>query len=133
LPAELYGLIDVLTPNETEAALLAGFPIENVTDAESAARLFRQRGVGCAIVKMGAKGAVLADETGTRYVAALPVTAVDTVAAGDAFNGGLAEALSRSKPLDYALMQAMKVGAYAVTKEGAQPAMPSRVDLENFM
>ena len=132
IPAELYGIIDIFTPNETEAELLAGFPIESVTDAESAARLFHQRGVDRVIVKMGEKGAVYADESGVHYIAALPVTAIDTVAAGDAFNGGLAEALNRREPFDEALMQALKVGAYAVTKEGAQSAMPTKADLVGF-
>ncbi|MFK7801891.1 MAG: ribokinase [Anaerolineae bacterium] len=133
LPAELYGLVDIMTPNESEAEFLAGFPIESVTDAESAARLFHQRGVDQVIVKMGEKGAVYADQTGIHYIAALPVTAVDTVAAGDAFNGGLAEALNRGEPFEDALMQAMKVGAYAVTQAGAQDAMPTKADLETFM
>ncbi|MFT5194267.1 MAG: ribokinase [Cellvibrionaceae bacterium] len=133
LPAELYGIIDIITPNETEAALLAGFPLASVTDAESAARLFQQRGVGHVIVKMGAKGAVYADESGIHYIAALPVKAIDTVAAGDAFNGGLAEALSRGESFEDALMQALKVGAYAVTQEGAQSAMPTKADLQQFM
>lgn len=133
LPAELFGLIDIITPNETEAEFLAGFPIESVTDAESAARLFHQRGVDQVIVKMGEKGAVYADQTGIHYIAALPVTAIDTVAAGDAFNGGLAEALNRGESFDDALMQAMKVGAYAVTQPGAQDAMPTKADLETFM
>lgn len=132
LPAELYALIDILTPNETEAALLAGFPIESITDAEAAARLFRQRGVDRVVVKLGEKGAVYADENGINYIAALPVNAVDTVAAGDAFNGGLAEALNRGEPFADALMQALKVGAYAVTKSGAQTAMPTKADLIGF-
>ena len=132
LPAELYALIDILTPNETEAELLAGFPIESVTDAESAARLFHQRGVDRVIIKMGEKGAVYADGSGIHYIAALPVTAIDTVAAGDAFNGGLAEALNRGEPFDEALMQALKVSAYSVTKEGAQSSMPTKADLVGF-
>lgn len=132
LPAELYGIIDIFTPNEVEAALLAGFPLETINDAESAARLFHQRGVGTVIVKIGKKGVVLADSTGIHYFAALPVTAVDTVAAGDAFNGGLAEALSRRETFEEALMQAMKAGAYAVTKPGAQSAMPTKEDLRSM-
>ncbi|MEM8861763.1 MAG: ribokinase [Chloroflexota bacterium] len=132
LPPELYALIDVLTPNETEAELLAGFPMESVNDAELAARLFRQRGTGRVVVKMGEKGAVVSDENGEHYTAALPVDAIDTVAAGDAFNGGLAEALNREEPFDRAVRQAMKVAAYSVTQTGAQSAMPTREDLADF-
>ncbi len=133
LPADLYPLINVLTPNETEAELLSGFPIETVNDAESAARLFHQRGIQRVIVKMGDRGAVVGDKSGEHYVAAYPVTAVDTVAAGDAFNGGLAEALDRGESFDAALQQAMKVGAFAVTRPGAQDAMPTKADLQDFM
>lgn len=132
LPAELYPLIDILTPNETEAELLAGFPIETINDAESAARLFHQRGVDQVIVKMGERGAVIADQSGVSYIAAFPVDAVDTVAAGDAFNGGLAEALDRGEPFDNALQQAIKVGAFAVTRPGAQAAMPTKAELLEF-
>lgn len=132
LPADLYPHIDILTPNETEAELLAGFPLETVNDAESAARLFHQRGVDRVVIKMGERGSVTADQSGVNYIAAYPVTAVDTVAAGDAFNGGLAEALQRGESFDAAVQQAMRVGAFAVTRPGAQSAMPTKAELAEF-
>jgi ribokinase len=129
LPEEIYGLIDIITPNETEAALLVGFPVENKDDASRAVKVLEERGVGQSIIKMGSKGAFANIEGKETFFKAFPVTAVDTVAAGDAFNGALAVALSEEKPIQEAIRWGMAGGALSVTKEGAQPAMPERYDL----
>jgi len=126
LPEEIYSLIDIITPNETEAALLVGFPVENQQDASRAARVLKERGVGQPIIKMGSKGAFAYIDGKERFYDAFPVTAVDTVAAGDAFNGALAVALSEGKPIQEAIQWGMAGGALSVTKEGAQPAMPEK-------
>lgn len=90
---ELYGLIDIITPNENEAGQLVGFAVKEPNSAIDAAAILRQRGVETAIIKLGDRGVVCATQEETFFVPAFPVTAIDTVAAGDAFNGGLAAAL----------------------------------------
>jgi len=129
LPEEIYSMIDIITPNETEAALLVGFPVENQEDATRAVKVLQERGVGLPIIKMGSKGAFANIEGEETFFKPFPVTAVDTVAAGDAFNGALAVALSEEKPIPEAIRWGMAGGALSVTKEGAQPAMPKRNDL----
>lgn len=129
LPAELYPYVDILTPNTTEAGILAGFPVETVEEAEKAANLFLERGSHLAIIKMGVMGAFAKDHAGGRLYPAIPVQAVDTVAAGDAFNGALGAALSEGQPFDKALHWALAAGAIAVTRLGAQNAMPDRKEI----
>jgi ribokinase len=129
LPEKVYSLIDYITPNETEAAFLVGFPVENQEDAARAVSVLVERGVGQAIIKMGSKGAFTFIDEEERFFRAIPVTAIDSVAAGDAFNGALAVALSEGKSAEEAVQWGIAGGALSVTKEGAQPAMPERSDL----
>lgn len=126
LPPGLYSLVDVLTPNETEAANLVDFAIHNEEDAASAAQVLLERGVKCAIIKMGSQGAYAADSESGHFYRAILVEAIDSVAAGDAFNSALAVALSEGKSFDKAMLWGLAGGALAVTKEGAQPSMPDR-------
>jgi sugar/nucleoside kinase (ribokinase family) len=104
LPAEIYPHVDLLTPNETEAATLTSCAIGTVDEAALAATRLLSFGVRRVIVKMGSQGALVADEMGTQFFPAFPVTAVDTVAAGDAFNGAMAVALSENHPFDTAIL-----------------------------
>jgi ribokinase len=129
LPDELLRAVDILTPNETEAAALAGFPIYDQADAERAAMLLIGRGARHVIVKMGSKGVYWTDGRTREFAAAYLVEPVDTVAAGDAFNGGLAVALAEARPLAEAIRWGLAAGALAVTKAGAQAAMPTRGEL----
>ncbi|GCL39250.1 ribokinase [Sphaerospermopsis reniformis] len=99
LPDEIYPLIDIITPNETEASQLVGFAVNEQETAAKAADTLLQKGVKCAIIKLGAKGVYCATKEESFYIPAFSVNAVDTVAAGDAFNGGLAAALFQEKPL----------------------------------
>jgi ribokinase len=139
LPAELYPLVDILTPNEVEARQLVGFEINTPDDAARAAGSLLDRGVKTAIIKMGARGVYYATQTQTgdsppaEFVAAFAVKAIDTVAAGDAFNGGLATALLEGQPLATAVRWGAAVGALSTTKPGAQPAMPDRAEFERFL
>ncbi|MCP4517452.1 MAG: ribokinase [Delftia sp.] len=125
LPAELYSLVDILTPNTTEAAALVGSPVQDVDDARRAASALRERGARRVIVKMGSLGVV----AGGSLHPAIAVTAVDSVAAGDAFNGALAVALSEGLTFEQALRWGLAGGALAVTKHGAQTSMPDRASL----
>jgi ribokinase len=134
LPAELYTLIDMITPNEIEAGQLIGVAVKNQDDAAGAARMLLGLGVKTVIVKMGALG-VLYVQVGEEptLVPAFEVTAVDTVAAGDAFNGGLAAALVEGQPLPVAIRWGTAAGALSATKMGAQPSMPTRSEFEAFL
>lgn len=125
LPDELYPLIDILTPNESEAAMLVGFPVNNRESAEKAARVLSEKGVSRLIIKMSAKGVFALDSQRSQSYPAIPVTAIDTVAAGDAFNGALGAGLSDGKSFDEAIRWGLAGGALAVTKAGAQAAMPT--------
>jgi ribokinase len=133
LPEELYPLVDIITPNETEAGRLVGFAVEGQAAATEAAQILLQKGVGNAIVKLGAKGVVCATKAATFFTPAFPVTPVDTVAAGDAFNGGLAVALAERLPLKQAIVWGAAAGALAATRSGAQAAMPDRETFKRFL
>ena len=133
IPAEFYECIDYLTPNETEAAAIVGFPVDDAVSAERAARELLERGAGCAVIKMGAQGALYATEGASESLPAFPVDVVDTVAAGDAFNAALAVALAEGKALRDAVLWGMAAGAVAVTRPGAQQAMPTRREVEALL
>ena len=133
LPEEIYPLLDYITPNETEAELLVGFPIKTKQDSIRAAKILRAHGVQNVIIKMGSRGAFALTGDDQGFYDPFQVTAVDTVAAGDAFNGSLAVALSESRSIEEALRWGMAGGALSVTKEGAQPAMPERKELLAFL
>jgi ribokinase len=133
LPDELYPLVDIITPNETEAGRLVGFTVDGRETATEAARALLQKGVGNAIIKLGARGVICVTQAETFFTPAFSVTAVDTVAAGDAFNGGLAAALVEGLPLRQAVVWGAAAGALAATKPGAQSAMCDRPTLEALM
>lgn len=133
IPAELYPLVDIITPNQTEVEQLVGFAVSDIHSATEAAKILLQRGVGCAIVKLGAQGAVCVTLEETFFVPAFAVTTVDTVAAGDAFNGGLAAALCEGLSLQQAVIWGAAAGALAATKSGAQSSMPTRETLIAFL
>lgn len=134
LPAELYSLVDILTPNEVEAGQLVGLTIKNPEDAAGAAKLLLSLGVKTVIIKMGALGVLLAQaEAEPTFVPAFEVKAIDTVAAGDAFNGGLAAALVEGHDLPTAIRWGAAAGALSATKMGAQPSMPTRAEFEAFL
>lgn len=133
LPAELYPLVDIITPNEVEAGQLVGFAIDGEETAAKAAEILLQRGVKCAIVKLGAKGVFCATAHEKFFVPAFPVDVVDTVAAGDAFNGGLAAALFKGISLHQAVIWGAAAGALAATKSGAQTSLPDKLTFDAFL
>jgi ribokinase len=132
LPARLLKKISILTPNETEAALLTGIAVVDVASAKKAAEKLRADGVGIVVLTLGARGALVADERGTRMVPGFKVKAVDTTAAGDVFNGALAVALAEGKDLDDAVRFANAAAALSVTKPGAQPSAPRRLEIDRL-
>ncbi|MCA1993225.1 MAG: ribokinase [Coleofasciculus sp. S288] len=133
IPVELYPLVDIITPNQLEASQLVGFPVDGIEAAQRASAILRQRGVGTAIVKLGDRGVFCATTEETFFVPAFPVEAVDTVAAGDAFDGALAVALAEGLPLQQAVMWGAAAGALSATKAGAQPSLPDRKIFDAFL
>lgn len=131
LPAELLKNVSWLTPNETETRMLLG---GKETAAAVAAEELQQRGVSNVVLKLGEKGAYVATADGRRVlVPAFAVRAVDTTAAGDAFNGAFAVALMEGKAVTESARYACAVAAISVTRAGAQPSMPSRADVQKFL
>lgn len=128
LPAELLSLVDVITPNRIEAAMLMGVDeeaVEKYTD-EQIAKGVLALGPSEAVITLGAQGALVAGSWGHTRVPAFKVTPIDTTAAGDAFNAGLAVALARGNTsLEQAARYAAACGALATTKLGAQPSLPT--------
>ncbi len=133
IPRELYPLIDIITPNEIEASQLVGFMVNSRESAIDAAVQLRDWGVNTAIVKLGDRGVVCATADETFFLPAFPVVAVDTVAAGDAFNGGLVAALDSGLALRDAVVWGTAAGALCVMKPGAQPAMCDRGTFDAFL
>lgn len=125
LPPALLRLIDYLTPNETEAELLIQQGVHDQNSAQAAATKLLAHGVKNVVLTMGDKGALLVNREKVELFPAKQVQAVDTTAAGDAFNGALAFALANGKMVDEAIRFANTVAAYSVTKMGAQSSMPT--------
>jgi ribokinase len=133
LPPQAYGVIDIVAPNQTEAAFLTGIEVGDVASARAAAEALLSRGVGTAIVKLGDHGAYYASDRASGHVPAFVVDVVDTVAAGDAFIGALAVAMAEGAALKEAVRFACAAGTLAVTKPGAQEAMPRRDEVEALL
>lgn len=130
LPDALLAEIDVLVPNETEAALLLGLPPGAPLEAEAAALALRERGVGLVIITLGGDGLCVADADGVRRLPAPRVTPVDTTGAGDTFIGAYAAARVAGLPLGEALVRAQQAAALGVTRPGAMASMPTRAECE---
>jgi len=127
LPAEAWDLIDILTPNETEAPVILGLdPSDLPGDAEIVAELVRRTG-GAVVLTRGSRGALVGDAAGVGEIPPHRVdTVVDTTGAGDCFTAALAVALAEGKPLRDAAAFASVAGALAVTTPGVVPALPTR-------
>jgi ribokinase len=126
-------MVDVLTPNETEAGILTGVEVTDGNSAQIAAKNLLHRGVKAVILTMGAQGYLLATKEATEFVPSIKVDALDATAAGDAFTGSLAVGLAQGKTLKEAALFANHVAALSVTKMGAQSSMPDAGQVENFI
>jgi ribokinase len=121
--------IFVITPNESEAELLTGIRVTNLESAHAAAGKLHEKGVPNVVITLGAKGAYLSNQATQQMIEAPPVTATDTTAAGDCFNGAFAVALSEEQPLDEAVAFACKAASISVTRMGAQSSLPYRKEI----
>ena len=133
LPDELLAMIDMITPNETEAQRLTGIAVNNDADAERAANILHDKGIGCVIITLGSRGVWLSENGKGKLVPGFKVKAVDTIAAGDTFNGALVTALLEGKVMSDAVRFAHAAAAIAVTRPGAQPSVPWREEIDAFL
>lgn len=133
LPDELLSLVDMITPNETEAEKLTGVKVSNADDAARAAQVLHNKGIATVIITLGSKGVWLSQQGEGRIVPGFKVKAVDTIAAGDTFNGAMITGLLEGKPMDQAVRFAHAAAAIAVTRAGAQPSVPWRNEIDDFL
>lgn len=131
----MLGLADFLIPNESEAALLTGLPVESAAQAEAAARVLLGRGARCVIVTLGAQGALVCAEGAEAVLvnsfSAGPV--LETTGAGDAFCGGFAAALSEGRTVLEAARFGCATAGISVTHAGTAPSMPKRAEIEELL
>jgi len=133
LPDGILEVTDIVIANEHEASLVTGRTVDGIDSAYAAARALRDLGAGSAIITLGAEGAVWSTPEGEGHTPAYPVTAIDTVAAGDAFCGVLAAALADDLPWELALRRASAAGALATTIAGAAPSLPTAEAIQRLV
>ena len=129
----LLQVSDFVTPNEIEATALAGIEVSTVDSAIKACEIISSMGKATPIIKMGDLGVVYMDAHGIKHQIGFEVDAIDTVAAGDAFNAGFAVALTEGLNVNGAVRFACAAGALATTKYGAQSSMPFRNEVDSFL
>jgi ribokinase len=129
----LLNQVAILTPNESEAQRLTGIEVVDERSARAAGEKLLARGVRDVVITMGAHGALWVGRSESHCFSAVPVEAIDTTAAGDAFNGGLACGLAAGQSLEAAIHQGCMVGSLATTRLGAQPSMPTTAELRDFI
>jgi ribokinase len=131
---EIYALSDYMTPNETEAAAMTGVAIETVDDARAAGDVLLERGVGCALITLGARGALLHSKDRSELIPAFSAgPVVETTGAGDAFNAGFASALARGLDPVAAATFGSATAGISVTRAGAAPSMPTLAEIEALL
>jgi ribokinase len=132
LPDSMLALADYVVPNESEAAILTGLPVETIEQAELAAAALQKRGARNVILTLGARGALVRTEDGDSAIVdafnAGPV--VETTGAGDAFCGGFAAALAEDIPLLAAVRFGCATAGISVTRPGTAPSMPKRAEID---
>ncbi|WP_413494765.1 ribokinase [Morganella psychrotolerans] len=133
LPDSLLSLVDVITPNETEAEKLTGISVSDETGAAKAAQVLHDKGIEQVLITLGSRGVWLSINGEGRCIPGFKVNAVDTIAAGDTFNGAYVTALLEGKPADDAVRFAHAAAAISVTRRGAQPSVPWRKEIDAFL
>jgi len=133
LSDKLLMLVDMITPNETEAELLTGIAVVDKKSAQLAAEVLHQKGIKTVLITLGSKGVYLSKSEQGLQIKGYKVDAVDTTAAGDTFNGALLSALLEDKTLVDAIQFAHAAAALTVSAEGAQSSIPYRKQVETFL
>lgn len=133
LEKEILGMVDYLTPNETELSILTDMPTDTDEEVIAAAKELISYGTKTVVATIGSRGALIATKDGEQIVSGYKVKAVDTVAAGDSFNGAFAVALTEGKTLEKAVSFANAMGALTVTEKGAIPSLHTRAQVEEFI
>ena len=133
VPNEILALVDIVTPNEVEAELINGIPVNSVETAEQSAHWFLGKGVRQVVITLGSRGCYVHDGISGLLLPARAVNAIDTTGAGDAFNGGLVAALSEGKSLREAAAFATVVASLSVQRVGTTPSMPTRAEIDESM
>ncbi|MGO4745878.1 ribokinase [Serratia quinivorans] len=133
LPDALLAMIDMITPNETEAQRLTGIAVNDDNDAARASQVLHDKGIATVIITLGSRGVWLSENGNGKLVPGFRVKAVDTIAAGDTFNGALVTALLEGKTMADAVRFAHAAAAIAVTRPGAQPSVPWREEIDAFL
>ncbi|GHD44535.1 ribokinase [Mycetocola manganoxydans] len=130
LDEAIWPLVDIVTPNETEASILTGIAVVDEASAIEAGRWFTARGATSALITMAAAGAVLVTADAVEHFDSIQVDAVDTTAAGDAFAGYLGASLADGYDVTDAIRRAIAAGALTVTRRGASPSLPHRTEVD---
>lgn len=130
---DLIALSDIVSPNETEAAEITGIEPNDMTSSEAAARKIIEMGARIVILKLGGRGAMLVTAEEVRHFDPFKVAVVDTVAAGDSFNGGFAVAFAEGQSLQDCVRFASASGAVAVTRVGAGAAAPTFEEVQQLL
>lgn len=133
LDKEILGMSEYITPNETELSALTGMPTTTDEEVVAAAKKLLSYGTKTVVATLGGRGALIATNEKVEIISGYKVKAVDTVAAGDSFNGALAVALAEGKTLQEAVSFANAMGALTVTKKGAIPSLSTRIQVEDFI
>jgi len=132
LPDCILRKVDLLTPNRHEAKVLSGVSTDTLDGAEAAGQALLGKGAQAVIITLGAQGALIVRPGETLHLEGVPVDALDTTGAGDAFMAGLAVALAEGRSLEEATRFANMVGALSTKKPGAMPSLPTRDEVEAF-
>lgn len=133
LPAELLALVDLITPNQTEAELLTGVKVTDEASAALAADRFHQMGISDVMITLGSQGVYCSNARQQQLIPGFRVEAVDTTAAGDTFNGALLAAELAGADFNAAVRFAHGAAALSVTRFGAQSSIPSKVEVDAFL
>ncbi|WP_424466637.1 ribokinase [Pseudoclavibacter helvolus] len=133
LDEEVWGLVDFVTPNETEARMITGIEVDSEASAASAGRWFLDRGVGAVLITRGGSGTTLVTREHLETFPVFEVEPVDTTAAGDAFAGALGAALAAGRSLEGAVRFGSASGALAVSKRGASPSIPTAAEIQQLL
>lgn len=130
---DILSKVTYLTPNETELEILTGMTLHSLEDVKEAIKILLDLGVKHVIATLGDKGALIGSKEGFKHIEGYKVEALDTVAAGDSFNGALAHGIVLAQPLEAVVKKANAVGALTVTQKGAIPSLPHAKRVSEFI